>query len=224
MYRILLIIFVFSVGSIYTYGQQQELNLEKRPPLFAIKTNMLFDALLMPNIEIEVPIGNQWSVAGEWISSWWIWDNDRADSKRHRMQLLYAGFEGRYWFHTQIPQTYLNGWFIGVYVGGGLYDFEYSAKGYQGEFMILGGISLGYSHTINKEGSLKLEYSVGLGCMQTNYRYYEAFYSKEHICEVPGEHNWHPIKREISEFSWFGPTKLRISLGWMINKKQVNEK
>lgn len=31
----------------------------RRRPLFAVKTNLLFDAALMPNIELEVPIGKR---------------------------------------------------------------------------------------------------------------------------------------------------------------------
>ncbi|WP_394369748.1 DUF3575 domain-containing protein, partial [Bacteroides propionicigenes] len=31
-------------------------------PLFALKTNLLFDAALMPNIELELPIGKRWSL------------------------------------------------------------------------------------------------------------------------------------------------------------------
>ena len=39
---------------------------EKRP-LFALKTNLLFDAALMPNVEIELPVGkhNRYSLNGE---------------------------------------------------------------------------------------------------------------------------------------------------------------
>ena len=33
-----------------------------RRPFIALKTNLLFDLALMPNIEAEVPIGNRWSV------------------------------------------------------------------------------------------------------------------------------------------------------------------
>ena len=90
----------------------------------------------------------------------------------------------------------MTGWFAGRYVGGGLYDFEYKAKGYQGEFFIAGGLSGGYAHTINKSGTLRMEYSLGIGYMQTDYRKYEAFYSENHQCEITKQHNWHPVRQE----------------------------
>ena len=40
-------------------------------PLFAIKTNLLYDALSAVNLEIEVPVGKRWSVAAEGIFPWW---------------------------------------------------------------------------------------------------------------------------------------------------------
>ena len=45
-------------------------------PLFALKTNLLFDAALMPNIEIEVPVNKRWSLNGELMFPWWLLDGD----------------------------------------------------------------------------------------------------------------------------------------------------
>ncbi|MFR5958536.1 MAG: DUF3575 domain-containing protein [Bacteroides stercoris] len=41
-------------------------------PLFALKTNLLFDVALIPNFEIEIPIGRHWSVNGEYMFPWWL--------------------------------------------------------------------------------------------------------------------------------------------------------
>lgn len=71
--------------------QQEQLAKNKRP-LFALKTNLLFDVAMMPNIEIEVPIGKRWSINGEYMFPWWLFDGDK-----YSMQILMGGLEGRYW-------------------------------------------------------------------------------------------------------------------------------
>ena len=42
-----------------------------RKPLLAVKSNLLFDLASALNVELEVPMGKRWSVAGEWMFPWW---------------------------------------------------------------------------------------------------------------------------------------------------------
>lgn len=60
-------------------------------PLFALKTNLLFDLALTPNIELEVPIGKRWSVNGEFMRGWWL-----NKSNTFCWQVESFGLEGRY--------------------------------------------------------------------------------------------------------------------------------
>lgn len=184
-------------------------------PLFALKTNLLFDALSLVNLEVEVPIGKRWSVAGEAILPWWTWDNGKADSKRNRIQLFNANLEGRYWFGKRADRPMMTGWFAGMYVGGGLYDLEYKAKGYQGEFFIMGGLSGGYAHTINRKGNLRMEYALGIGYLRTDYRYYESHFAPTNV--------WHPLHNKAGRYSWFGPTKVKVSFVWLLNRWEAND-
>ncbi len=48
----------------------------EKPFYMALKTNMLYDAALIPNIGAEFYIGKNWSVFGHWMYGWW--GNDRA--------------------------------------------------------------------------------------------------------------------------------------------------
>lgn len=173
-------------------------------PLLAVKTNLLFDLASLINIEVEVPIGNRWSVAGEWIFPWWLWEN-----KQHCLELMNGNVEGRYWFGNRQKHAKLTGWFAGFYAGGGYYDLEWDKKGYQGEFFIATGLSAGYSHSIAK--NLRLEYSLGIGYMKTKYREYEAV--------KKSDDEWHLMRRTSGQYTWIGPTKARISLVWMLNSK-----
>ncbi len=184
--------------------------------LFAVKTNLLFDIATLINVEIEVPIKDRWSIAAEYIFPWWIFDNHKADSRRNRIQLLSGNLEGRYWWGERSTRPILTGWFTGLYAGVGSYDFEYQAKGYQGEFFIAAGLSGGYAHTINRAKNLRLEYSLGIGCLATDYRHYHA--------EFCINERWHAIEQSSGRYSWFGPTRARVSLSWLINCNEKNRR
>ena len=173
-------------------------------PLFALKTNLLFDAALMPNIELELPIGKHWSLNAEYIFPWWLINDDR-----YCLQLLMGGLEGRYWFgkrENREKRQALTGHFAGLYAGGGKYDLQWDTKGYQGEFFIAAGISYGYAHPIAR--NLRLEYNIGIGMLRTNYRHYHTRDNHRTL-----------LWQENGEYTWLGPTKLKVSLVWLINRK-----
>lgn len=176
---------------------------EKRP-LFALKTNLLFDAAMMPNIEIEVPIGKRWSVNGEYMFPWWLLDGDK-----YSLQILTGGLEGRYWLgsrENRMNREVLTGHFLGLYAGGGKYDLQWEENGYQGEFFIAAGISYGYAHRIGR--NLRLEYNIGIGLLRTDYRHYHARDNYQTL-----------LWQENGKYTWFGPTKVKISLVWLLNRK-----
>ncbi len=165
---------------------------------FALKTNLLFDILAAPNVEVEVPIGKRWSVMGEWWFPWWVSKDDD-----WCYQLLYGGVEGRYWLGNRSRRDVMTGHFLGVFAGGGKYDFEWDDAGYQGEFYIAAGISYGYAHKIAKH--LRLEYNIGIGFLQTEYRHYHG-----------EEDNKYLVWQSNGRYTWLGPTKAKVSLVWML--------
>lgn len=175
-----------------------------RRALFAVKTNLLYGCLLMPQIELEVPIGDRWSVAGEWMFPWWV-----TKDNGYALQVLSGQVEGRYWLGDRSSRAKLTGWFGGAYIGGGLYDLRWGGNGYQGEFYIAGGVSAGYSHSINKSETLRMEYSLGVGYLQTNYRYYEG-----------KQDNYYLVWQYDGKHTWFGPTKAKVSLVWMLYRNE----
>ncbi|MFR9523946.1 MAG: DUF3575 domain-containing protein [Rikenellaceae bacterium] len=180
-------------------------------PLLALKTNLLFDAATLLNLEVEIPIRERWSLDLEYIFAWWIADNHAADSRRHRTQLLNGNIEGRYWWGERSSRQVLTGWFTGLYVGVGSYDFERNGKGYQGEFALSAGLSGGYAHTINRSGNLRMEYSVAVGYLSTDYRYYHAEFCNNSV--------WHAVEQYSGRYRWVGPTRAKVSLVWLINGK-----
>ena len=172
-------------------------------PLFAIKTNLLFDVVSMLNVEIEVPIGPRWSVAGEYIFPWWLWSK-----KQYCIETITGHLEGRYWFGEREKRLQLTGWFAGLYTGAGYYDFEWEDKGHQGEYYSVG-LSGGYAHKISKTGKWRMEYSLGAGYLHTNYR--------EYVPELGTDNHWHLVRQKSDGSSWIGPTRAKVSLVWMLH-------
>ncbi len=180
--------------------------------IMAFKSNLLFDAVSALNIEFEVPIKDSWSISAEWIFPWWNnLDYSAIDSKRNTLQVLNGNIEGKYWFGDRSERSLLTGWFMGLYTGGGLYDVEYDGNGYQGEFFIAAGLSAGYAHAINPSGSLRLEYTLGIGYLQTDYHHYQTLYDADGI--------WHSVGTADGTYRLFGPTRAKVSLVWLLNCK-----
>ncbi len=173
----------------------------ERRPLFALKTNLLFDAALTPNIEIEVPIGSRWSVNGEFMRGWWL------RKQTFCWQLESFGVEGRYWFGDRAVRRQLTGWFAGVFASGGFYDFQFHrTRGVQGEFYLLAGVSGGYGMAISRSWSI--EFSAGIGYIINNYRRYTVI-DNDYLVRCGEEHRFQSIF----------PAKAKISLVWLIHRK-----
>jgi hypothetical protein len=175
-----------------------------KKPLFAVKTNLLFDMATVLNAEIEIPMGKRWSTAWEYHFPWWLLKN-----KQYAIESLGGNLEIRLWLGNRENRPQLTGWFLGVHGGGGYYDFEWDRKwGYQGEYW-MAGLVAGYAHTINKSGSLRFEYELGAGYLQSRYRKYEPKFGLDS--------EWHLIRQHSGVEKWIGPTRAKISLVWMLN-------
>ena len=190
--------------------------------LLAVKTNLLFDAVLAPNVEIEVPFGkkHRWSVMAEVWCPWWRFDHNsagdvnkyyRSDQRPTRIayQLLMGGAELRYWFPGRCADAVpvLTGPFIGFYAAGGKYDLGRDGKGDQGQFVSVG-ISAGYSWPLARHWNLELSAAVGyVGGPKVHY---ENEFDDARL-----------IYRSNDDWkSWFAPTKLKLSLVYIIGKKK----
>lgn len=123
----------------------------ERQPLFAVRTNLLFDAASALNLGVEVPLGSRWSVMAEAMFPWWM--------------TVGGNLEARYWIGRKAFRRPLTGWFAGAYIGGGWYDFEWIASGYDGSYFHAG-LSGGYAHPVSRNGRMRMEYSLGLGYLR----------------------------------------------------------
>lgn len=140
------------------------ISMEERRVILALKTNLLYDAVTALNFEVEVPIGNHWSLMVEDVFPWWEKDN------KYCFQLWTMGMEGRYWFSNNKHYSQkLSGHFMGAYTMSGKYDLQWKRDlSYQGEFWSAGA-TYGYAFPIGKR--FKLELSASLGFMSIAYRH-----------------------------------------------------
>ena len=171
--------------------------------LFALKTNMLYDAVTALNAELEVPISRHFSVAVEYMFPWWERNN------KYCLQVLELGVEGRYWFRNNKFKTQrLGGHFVGAYGMSAMYDIQNDFDpAYQGEFWSAG-LTYGYAMPIGKKKRVNLEFALSVGYLSMGYRNYfpSSDYSELYINE-----------NGIGRIKYFGPTKLKVSLVVPIN-------
>lgn len=178
--------------------------LQKVDPLhrFALKTNLIYDALLTPNFELQWRINPLWSLSLEANVAWW--SNDR----RHKYyQIMMISPEVR---RFVIPRGEWHGMYVGAFLGGGKYDLENGNRGYKGEGG-MAGVSVGYMWPISR--TLSLEAGLGLGYMFTRYKEYQPY-------------DGHYLYQRTKDLNYVGPLKVKFALAWRFNDinktKKVN--
>ncbi|MDE6536212.1 MAG: DUF3575 domain-containing protein [Muribaculaceae bacterium] len=185
----------------------------RKPFYMALKTNMLFDAALIPNLGAEFYVGRNWSVTANWAYAWW----DK--NSTHRYWRYYGGDIGvRRWFGRAAERKPLTGHHLGLSAGVFTFDFEMGGRGYMGgkpgrtlwdRCLMTSALEYGYSLPVSRR--LNIDFSIGVG------------YAGGKIVEYTpreGKYIWEKTKR----VNWFGPTKAEISLVWLIGRGNVNSR
>ena len=166
--------------------------------IVALKTNLLYDVVTGLNAELEIPIGDRWSVAVEDVFPWWT---GGPHDNKYAFQMWEIGVEPRYWFKKNDKVDRLAGHFVGAYLMSSMYDFQYdNALCYQGEYWSTG-LTYGYAFRIGKR--LNLETSVSVGYLSSDYRHYQP---------DPAYTKLYKDKFRTGTLSYFGPTKLKVAL------------
>jgi hypothetical protein len=122
-------------------------------------------------------------------------------------QLEAAALEGRYWWRDRMERHRHGGWFAGIFVQAGFYDFQLSSdKGLQGEFLTIGATS-GYLYPLSAHWSI--EFALGMGYLLSDYRRYTVEPTRdghELVASAP------PMRFKGLPF----PIKAGISIQWTI--------
>lgn len=184
-----------------------KLHLKPRPMLpfyAALKTNMLYDAALIPNVGIDVYMGNNWSVTVNWEYAWW-----KSDAVHWYWRVYGGDIEMRKWFGKKALEKPLTGHHIGPYFQLVTYDFELGHTGYQGRrWTKAAGVAYGYSLPIKNR--LNLDFTLGLG-----YHWGEFYEYKP----IDTHYVWQKTHRRKA----ITPTKIEVSLVWLIGHLNSND-
>ena len=185
---------------------------DEEPFYWALKTNLLYDALLIPNIGAEFYLGKNWSAGANWMYAWW-----KHDAKHWYWRVYGGDIYARKWFGKAAEEKPLTGHHVGVYAQVLTYDFATGGRGYMGgkpggtiwdKASFAAGVEYGYSYPIARR--LNLDFTIGLGYLTGDY--YE--YLPMGDCYV-----WQATKNR----KWFGPTKAEVSLVWLLGRSNYNE-
>jgi hypothetical protein len=162
----------------------------------ALKTNVLYDAALSPNLGIEFGMAPKWSfdLSGN-VNAWTL-------SHGHRWKHWLAQPEARYWFCERFAGHFLAMHLLGGQYNIGGYNFTMlgtkleSAYRYQGWFAGAG-IGYGYSWALSKHWNIEAEIAVGYA--YTRYDKYECANCGKKVDDD------HP-------HNYVGPTKAALNL------------
>lgn len=211
--------------TVESYGQQHVVTVNQaaaeptcKPFYMGIKTNMLYDLGAIPNIGAEFYLGANFSVVANWEYSWW-----KSDKKSWYWRSYGGDVALRYWLGKASRNKPLTGHHLGLYGQMITYDFEVGGRGYiadsgfgkdKGEDATLGwnwaaGLEYGYSLPIARR--LNIDFTLGVGYHWGNFKEY---------LPIDGDYVWQATKRR----QYIGPTKLEVSLVWLIGCDNYNKK
>lgn len=166
----------------------------------AIRTNLLADLALTPNVGLVVPVSPKLSVEVDAAYSRWRIGNTFA------IQLAQTGAAAKYWFHPR-PDRKMTGWNVGAYaLYCGRFDFQWQ-DGWQGDGLWSAGLTTGYAKPIGKR--LNLEFLLGAG-------YLRASEARHYHRPEKGHLMWQKTVRHAGRVAL---TKAQINLVWSLRKK-----
>lgn len=165
----------------------------------AVKTNILYDAALTPNLGLEIGLAPRWTLDVSANYNGWTLSHGR----RWKHWLIQP--EGRYWLCDRFA-----GHFLGAHLLGGQFNvgglkngisflgtdfYKFSNRRYQG-WMMGAGVAYGYAWILSRH--LNLEAELGLGWIYTRYDTYPCANCGTKLTENGSHHYVGPTKAAIN--------------------------
>ncbi|MBR5576758.1 MAG: DUF3575 domain-containing protein [Bacteroidaceae bacterium] len=171
---------------------------KRKTTMFALKTNLLYDAVTALNAELEVPIGKRFSVMVEDVFPWW---KAGPNGNKYCLQMWTMSVEPRWWFYRKGMSDRLQGHFIAPYVMSGKYDLQWNTSICYRGYGWSAGLTYGYSMPLCKW--LNMEFSMSIGYLNASYQHYQPSADYEQLFKDPAN---------AGRLTYIGPTKLKVSL------------
>lgn len=183
-----------------------------RPFYMAIKNNMLYDLAAVPNLGAEFYLGKKFSIAANYMHAWW-----KKEEKSFYWRYYGADASIRWWFGKPSRIKPLQGHHLGVNYQILTYDFQLGKTGIMagmpGDNLAARAnhiVALEYGYSLPVAKRLNLDFSIAGGYHWGLFEEYET---------VDGHPVWQATKRR----QYFGPTKVEISLVWLIGCDNYNK-
>lgn len=168
-----------------------------------LKTNLLYDAMVVPNISAEMHLGRNYSIALGYWYTWW------SSNPSHKYWRSYGGeIDLRKYFGKQTARKTLTGHHLGVVSQMGMYDVERGKRGYMSDFSYTIGAEYGYSFPIARR--LSLDLALAVGYFGGTYKVYDPIDN-------------HYVWQETRTRKWFGPVKADVTLAFQLWKDKATK-
>ena len=171
---------------------------KRKSTMFALKTNLLYDAVTALNAEVEVPIGKRFSVMVEDVFPWW---KAGPNGNKYCLQMWTMSVEPRWWFYRKGMNDRLQGHFVAPYVMSGKYDLQWDTSICYRGYGWSAGLTYGYSMPLCKW--LNMEFSMSIGYLSASYQHYQPSADYEQLFKDPDN---------AGRMTYVGPTKVKVSL------------
>ena len=177
-----------------------EEEVEAKHSFVSVSTNLLYDAVLVPNVGLEFNIWDNWTLSLNGMWAWWT----KQDINWYWR--VYGGEASvKKYFGRRSKNRSMTGHHVGLYGQALTYDFSVGHFGRMApNLSIGGGVEYGYSLPVTNV--MNIDFSLGIGYLGGNFYEY---------IEDEGHYVWRATVKQ----SWFGPTKAAISLVWLIGTK-----
>lgn len=189
----------------YTHSADSETDNCRWTVPTAIRTNALYDVLLLPNIGISASVTDRIVVGADWMGTW-------LNNSRHRYYRVYGGDIDLSWRLSggDKPSNPFSGHHVGVYASLMYYDLQ-AGENHRGiitdKYNYAAGISYTYSHPLSRH--FDIAFSIGVGYMWGKYMRHRPI-------------DDHDVWLSTNRRSYFGPTRAAVSLVWVFGRGVYN--
>ena len=175
---------------------------EAKHSYVAVSTNVLYDAVLVPNLGLEFNIYDNWTLSVNGMWSWWT-----VPTADWYWRVYGGEATVKKYFGKASEVRSMTGHHAGIYGQVISYDLSVGHFGRMSpKLSIGGGVEYGYSFPVSN--ALNIDVSVGVGYL--GGRYYDYVENKGHY-----------VWRATVDQKWFGPTKAAVSLVWLIGANRL---
>lgn len=203
-----------------------------RREVLAIKTNMLLYGVYMPsgydkwcpipNVAVEVfPLHGHFTYGASIDFPWWrnYWGHKYFEVRNYQLEARYYFRSGDVRLREPGEGIAFRGWYLQGYAHAAMFCICFDKdRGWKGE-ALGAGLGAGYVLPLGKKSHWRLEFSVQAGFM---YGGYDPFQFENPVNPNYQDHLYYykwtgkpaDFKRRQYRFSWLGPTRVGITLGY----------